>query len=307
MVRVMVTGVGGSTGLSLSRQLRDLGHWVLGVDMRPVHGSAANAVAVVSPVDAPGYLWELRGLVAAHGINVVIPTVSGELVAAAAARKDFAPGAEMLIADPAPVSIASDKYLTMKCLDNVGVAVPDFGLPGDFSSMNEAMARMGGWLVVKPRVSRGGRGVQVLERHTDGGRNAERIWRTLDDSWLVQRFATGTEYAPMVYRSGIEGDHRDVVVVLEKSELKYGRWGSAVSVKRLGPSSASDVAGTAAAATAALGLTGAVDMDIRRMPDGTPVVLEVNARFGPHSAYAPELLHHAMKRYAAGQVLGGAV
>ncbi|MFF2842012.1 ATP-grasp domain-containing protein [Paenarthrobacter sp. NPDC057981] len=300
----MVTGVGGSTGLSLSRQLRDLGHWVLGVDMRPVHGSAADAVAVVSPVDTPGYLWELRGLVAAHGIDVVIPTLSGELVAAAAARKDFAPGAEMLIAEPAPVSIATDKYLTMKCLANVGVAVPDFGLPGDFSSMNEAMARMGGWLVVKPRVSRGGRGVQVLERHTDGGRNAERIWRTLDDSWLVQRFATGTEYAPMVYRSG-EEDRGHVVVVLEKAEQKYGRWGRAGSLRRLEPSSASDVASTAAAAAAALGLSGIVDMDIRRMPDGTPVVLEVNARFGPNSAYAPELLHLTMKPYAVSQVAGG--
>ncbi|MEV7661374.1 ATP-grasp domain-containing protein [Paenarthrobacter sp. NPDC089316] len=307
MVRILVTGVGGPAGISLSRQLRDQGHWVLGVDMRPVHDSAADVVEVVSPVNAPGYLWELRGLVATHGIELVIPTVSEELVAASVAREGFAPGVELLVADPAPVSIANDKYLTMRCLANAGVAVPDFGLPGDFSSVNEAMARMGGWLVVKPRVSRGGRGVQVLERHTDGGRNAERVWETLDDSWLVQRFATGTEYAPVVHRGRAEDDPDDLVVVLEKTELRHGSWGNAVSVKRLGSPARSDVAWTAFAATKALGLTGAVDIDIRRLSDGSPVVLEVNARFGANSAHAPELLEHVMRHYAARQVLGGAV
>lgn len=307
MVRVLVTGVGGSAGLSLSRQLRDQGHWVLGVDMRRVHASAADALAVVSPVDAPAYLWELRGLVAAHGIELVIPTVNAELLTASVAREGFAPGVEVLIADPAPMSIAHDKYLTMGCLATAGVGVPDFGLPGDFSSVNEAMARMGGCLVVKPRVSRGGREARVLKRHSDGGRNAERFWRSLDDSWLVQRCASGTGYASMVHRDGAGHDHDTLVVVLEKSKLTRGRSDNVVPLKRLEASMAPDVAKTAAAATEALGLTGAAAIDIRRMPDGRPVVLEVNARFGANSAYAPELLERAMRQYAAGQMLRGAV
>ena len=51
-----------------------------------------------------------------------------------------------------------------------------------------------------------------------------------------------------------------------------------------------EISGLALAAVEALGLTGPVDLDIRRMPDGTPVVLEINARFGANSAAAPELL-----------------
>ena len=46
----------------------------------------------------------------------------------------------------------------------------------------------------------------------------------------------------------------------------------------------------ALAAVRALGLTGPVDVDVRRLVDGRPVVLEVNARFGANSAAAPELL-----------------
>jgi carbamoyl-phosphate synthase large subunit len=44
-------------------------------------------------------------------------------------------------------------------------------------------------------------------------------------------------------------------------------------------------------------LTGPVDVDIRRLADGTPVVLEVNARFGANSTYAPELLDMALANW----------
>lgn len=303
MARILVTGVGGPAGLSLARQLRGLGHWVLGVDMQEVPASAADIVSLVSPASSAGYLWELRGLVANHGIELLVPTVSDELVLVAEARKDFAPGVEVLIADPAPVRIANDKYLTMRCLDTAGVAVPGFGLPGDFASVSEAMARFGGALVVKPRVSRGGRGVQILERTADGGRNAARIWASLDDSWIVQRFAPGTEYAPVVFRGELATGDDGLVVVLEKTELKEGRVGNAVSVRKVELSMAADVAHVARAATAALGLTGPIDVDVRRMPDGKPVVLEVNARFGANSAHAPELLDHALRRYVPGRLV----
>lgn len=304
MVRVLVTGVGGPAGLSLARQLMDKGHWVLGVDMQQVEASVADVVSVVSPSSSPGYLWELRGLVATHGIELLVPTVSDELVLVSEARDGFAPGVDVLIADPAPVRIANDKYLTMKCLANAGVAVPDFGLPGDFSSVNEALAKFGGPLVVKPRVSRGGRGVQVLERAADGGRNAARIWSSLDDSWIVQRFAPGTEYAPVVYRYAPEYEQEDLVVVLEKTELKEGRVGNALAIRKVDPPAAGDVSSVAAEAAAALGLTGPVDIDIRRMPTGRPVVLEINARFGANSAYAPELLERILGRYALGRLSG---
>ncbi|WP_311214140.1 MULTISPECIES: ATP-grasp domain-containing protein [unclassified Arthrobacter] len=307
MVRVLVTGVGGPAGSSLARQLVGQGHWVLGVDMNQVHASAADAVSVVSPSSAPGYLWELRGLVAAHEIELVVPTVSDELVLMAEASTDFARGVEILIADPAPVRIANDKYLTMKCLANANVDVPDFALPGDFSSINEAMARLGGSLVVKPRVSRGGRGVQILERAADGGRRAARIWSSLDDSWIVQRFAPGTEYAPVVFRSWHESEQDDLVVVLEKTALKHGRVGNALSVRRVDTQEAPDVARMAEAASAALGLAGPVDVDVRRMLDGRPVVLEVNARFGANSAYAPELLERVLQSHVRGMILGRAV
>ncbi|MFJ5957554.1 ATP-grasp domain-containing protein [Paenarthrobacter sp. NPDC092416] len=303
MVRVLVTGVGGPAGRSLARQLMDQGHWVLGVDMQQVQASAADVVAVVSPSSSPGYLWELRGLVGSYGIELLVPTVSDELVLVSQARDGFAPGVEVVMADSAPVRMANDKHLTMKCLAKAGVAVPGFGLPGDFGSLDEAMNVLGGSLVVKPRVSHGGRGVQILECNAPGGQPTDLIWSSLDNSWIVQSFAPGTEYSSMVFRSAAGPEEKDLVVVLEKTGLKQGH--EAVSVKRLESAEAADVAYLAREAVVALGLTGPIDMDIRRMPDGRPVVLQINARFGANSAHAPELLERVLLRHVPARMLGG--
>ena len=47
----------------------------------------------------------------------------------------------------------------------------------------------------------------------------------------------------------------------------------------------------------AVRLQGPLDVDIRRRADGTPVVLEVNARFGANSAHAPEILTALLTNY----------
>lgn len=297
MGRFLVTGVGGPAGSSLARQLMDRGHWVLGVDMQEVDSRSADALARVSPSNAPGYLWELRGLIAQHAIDVVVPTVSDELVVVSAAQDDLAPGVRVVVADAAPVRIANDTFHTMACLRNAGVSVPAYGLPGSFDSAEQAMDVLGGPLVVRPRVSRGGRGVQVLERLADGGQHAAEVWATLDETVIVQRRASGLEYAPVVHLDGAGGR---LVVVLEKTELKAARPGNARSVRRSEPAADRDVAELAVAAVEALNLRGPVDIDIRRMADGMPAVLGVKARFGANSACAPELLDSVLRTHAAG-------
>jgi carbamoylphosphate synthase large subunit len=80
------------------------------------------------------------------------------------------------------------------------------------------------------------------------------------------------------------------VVVVEKTELAHGNVGNAVLSRRVEADEALDVGSVAMAAVRALGLTGPVDIDVRRRADESPVVLEVNARFGADSESAPELL-----------------
>jgi carbamoyl-phosphate synthase large subunit len=147
--------------------------------------------------------------------------------------------------------------------------------------------------------------VQLIEHARDAGH-----WDELDSSLIVQRFAPGTEYAPVVLRnrpcSDRDSDPDDVVVVLEKTELKEGRVGNAVAVRRVEAPAAADVATLAVAAVRVLGLTGPADVDIRRMPDGMPVILEVNARFGANSAQAPELVDGVLRKLRVGGLAGKA-
>lgn len=306
MARVLVTGIAGTAGSSLAHQLKSKGHWVLGADVLPVRPGAADAVAVVSPATAPGYLWELRGLVASYGIEVLIPTMSEELVVVSEARDDFAPGVRVVVADPAPVKTANDKYFTMTCLEGAGVSVPGYGLPSVLGSVQDAMDLLGGPLVVKPRVSRGGLGVRLLERTVDGGARAARIWATLDDSWVVQRFAPGTEYASVGFRCGQLTGPDDVLVILEKTLSEAAQPGASptVRIRKARPLADPDVAELAASAVAALGLTGPLSVDIRRLQDGKPAVLEVEARFGTYSAHAPQLLDNVLDRYVGSRLLG---
>lgn len=303
MARFMVTGTANPAGSSLARQLKAKGHWVLGVDVLPTYRGVADVVSVVSPSDAPGYLWELRGLVAAYGIEVLIPTMSAELVVVSEARDQFAPGVRVVVADPAPVKTAHDKYFTMTCLAGVGVSVPRFGLPSAFGSAHDAMDVLGGPVVVKPRISRDGRGIRLLERTSDAGVRAARIWASLDDSWMVQRFAPGTEYASPGFRLGQLTEPDDVLVVLEKTISRATQQGGSptIRIEKVQAPADSDVAEVAASAVAALGLTGPFSVDIRRLQDGKPAVLEVEARFGMFSAHAPRLLDTVLHQYVHSQ------
>nr|NLD41325.1 ATP-grasp domain-containing protein [Actinomycetales bacterium] len=271
-MKMIVTGLGGPAGTALTRQLHARGVTVLGTDIVDTPTSRLVSEFVIGPrADDPAHLPFLRELAAESGAHLLIPTVQDELPAVAAAAPVL--GVPTVISPAGPVAIAQDKWLTALLLESVGLPIPRTGTLG-----SESWARPP--FVVKPRVSRGGRGVVLV----DGDARLP----ALTHGDVVQEFAPGTEYSPQVYRSPRTG--RASVVVLEKTALKQGRVGNAASVERLAPGVAADVAALAEATAAAIGLVGPLDMDIRRMADGRPVVLEVNARFGANSEFAPELV-----------------
>lgn len=274
MARVLVTGAGGPAGIALARQLRDRRHHVLAVDA----GSHPGVVRV-PPARDPALVDVLRRLVRLGEIDLVIPTVSEELSVLATSAALLGP-AHVVVGSRRAVEAADDKLLTARALHAAGVPVPAFGVPEDYDDARAARRALGGTAVTKPRVSRGGRGVEVIDDAWTGS------WDLVPPGSVVQAFAPGTEYAPMVYRSPGAGTP-EVTVVLEKTGLAAGRVGNATGVRRV---RADDVADVAARAVVALGLVGPVDLDVRRDADGRPVVLEVNARFGANSTAAPEVV-----------------
>ena len=183
--RVLVTGAGGPAGRAVAAQLKARGIPVLGTDIRELPAGAGLTVVPVPPASDPDLVSALRRLVVQEGINLVIPTVSEELPQLAAYRAAFGTEVRVIIGDPGPVALANDKLFTAWQLQSAGVPVPRFGVPGDFADAEAAMAALGGPVVVKPRVSRGGRGVIVI----DGSKEVD--WHHLPDGQIVQEFIPG--------------------------------------------------------------------------------------------------------------------
>jgi carbamoylphosphate synthase large subunit len=288
-MRVLLTGTGGPAGRSLAEQLRMRGHWVGGTDVREVP-EGTDGFARVGAVTEDGYVPELVELVRRWDADAVIPTISEELVLLSQNRSSFP--VPVLVGDVGPVSAADDKLRTARMLQAAGVPVPRTHLPTRFVSPEEAVVELGGAVIVKPRRSRGGRGVRLIRDNETQQAAIVAYWRSLDDDFIVQEFASGPEYAPVVFRE--RDSSFSACAVLRKTALKGGDIGNAVGTVRADGPDDADVRIAACAAMDALDLTGPGDVDVRRRADGTAVVLEVNARFGANSAVAPELADAAL-------------
>jgi carbamoylphosphate synthase large subunit len=291
---ILVTGAAGPAGRALGVQFARRSETgrprVVGADLAPAPMPGYDVVEAAPAAADPAYDAGTLDLLRRHRPHLVVPTVSDELPRLAVLVAAAGLGRSVVLSAPGPTAVAADKLLTMWALERRGVSVPRH-LPADaLGSAAEALAWGDGPVVVKPRVARGGRGVHVVEYPADPA------WAGVDGSWVVQAFAPGTEYSPQVYRSPTDG--RCTVVVLEKTGRKEGRVGNATTVERLDPGEADDVAKLAARTAEALDLVGPLDMDVRRLADGTPVVLEVNSRFGAVSADAPELLDAVLDEWS---------
>jgi len=301
MTTFLVTGAGGPAGATLGRQLagrrgRDGRPFTtVGVDLDALAESPFTSTATVAAAADPAYAPSMLAAVRRNRPDLVVPTVQDELpqvaVLADTLASAGAPGARVVVAGARASELAADKLLTMWTLERAGVAVPAYAPATDLPDVDAALALAGGPVVVKPRVSRGGRGVRVVERAADLD------WAATDASWIVQAFVDGPEYAPQVYRSPVTG--ASTVVVLAKTVLKEGRVGNAADAERVPDGSVPEVAALAVAAVEALDLVGPVDMDVRLDRAGRPFVLEVNGRFGALSAHAPELLDHVLDEWLA--------
>lgn len=287
MTTLLLTGAGGPAGKALARQLQGSGLRLVGVDMVELPSDVAelfDVIALVPRADSADFLPAIWRIVETHEIDLVISSVQEELPHMAAAAHLFE--VPVVISEAGPVALAQDKLLTMTALRQAGVPVPwtapwSDAVGGDLPSAP---------LVAKPRFSRGGRGVLVIDDLAD-------LPNAGDLSCIVQGFAGGDEYAVQVYRSPHGGAASTEVVVLEKTGLKEGRTGNAVGVRRLTNDIVPDVAAVAEQAIVALGVIGPADVDVRRDEHGRPVVLEVNARFGANSEHAPELLRRVLEDY----------
>ena len=263
MATVLVTGVGGASGIGAVRALGETTtHDIVGVDMDPDAAGLylADDGRAIPPADDDQWGPTLRDTVEDYGVDVVVPTVDEEL-----SELDALPGDVPVVAPrPAVIEMALDKYATYRQLDDAGHSVPRTWLASEAAAIPESAYP----LVRKPRRGRGSRGIELVETPADLDRALRETVRPADQL-LLQEFVAGTEFTTSVVSTA---DDRLLGVVPKEAIEKEGS--TVKGVTRTQPAvraACRDIAGT---------LSPAGPMNVQQIvDDGTPYTIEINPRF----------------------------
>jgi carbamoylphosphate synthase large subunit len=287
-MNVLVTGIGGPAGRACAHFFRDRGCFVVGTDMRVIE-CRADVFRQAPPVAEKSYLPNLLSLIGEFRVSLLVPTISEELPAVSGAgpriRKK---GCSLFMPTPKYSTIAGDKYLTANYLGQHGIDVPRTILQEGLASMAALAASFGFPMLAKPRIGRGGRGVVVY-------RNRGELLREKRSGLVFQEFIPGEEFNAnlFAYPTGRVLVNR----MLRKTALKEGVVGNALAVE---PARHAAATRLAAASVMAMRLSGPLDIDIRLRADGTPVILEINARPGANVLHTPGVLQKLLEAWKIG-------
>lgn len=265
-VRVLVTGAGGPSAVSIMKSLSRLAGVILWA--ADIDGNAAGLYLVPADRrlllprgDAPGFTAALLDWCRAEAIEVVFPTVDQELLPLALERDEFlAAGVRLVLTEPPVLRHCLDKWrlyevcrgqlpVPRTALLDDGFRVIDWDLP----------------VIVKPRTGSGSRDVSLV---------TDRAWfegAVRDGSLLVQELLPGEEHSLDVLASPTG----DVISVVPRLRLKIDS-GVAVAARTLHDP---ELDALARAVAATIGLTWVGNVQSRRDSAGQARLLEVNPRF----------------------------
>jgi carbamoylphosphate synthase large subunit len=287
-LNVLITGIGGPAGRACAHFFKEQGCFVVGTDMRPIE-CRADVFRQVPPVLEKSYLPGLLSLIKEFRVSLLVPTISEELPdVSGAGPRIRKKGCSLFMPTPKYSIIAGDKYLTARYLSKHGVDAPLTILQEGLASVVELADTFGFPMLAKPRFGRGGRGVAVY-------RNLRELLREKRNGLVFQEFIPGEEFNAnlFVYPAGRVLVNR----MLRKTALKEGVVGNALAVE---PVKHAATTRMAAASAIAMRLSGPLDIDIRLRADGTPAILEINARPGANVLHTPGVLQKLLEAWKAG-------
>ncbi len=284
---VVVTGVGGPAGRAAATWFRARGVIVVGTDLREVEAPVCSFRRVPAAGD-PAFERVLLELVVRERASLLVPTVTEELPVAARLREALAArGCAAAVSSPDAVAVANDKLRTAQELARRGLSVPL--TLGPSAQREEIALALGFPLLSKPRFGRGGRGVRLYD-------TAAELSSSAAAEVVYQEFICGDEYDANLYVA--EDGSVPAAVMLRKTRLRDGRVGNALRVERTRNEAVEELCVRVARA---LKLSGPLDMDVRLRRNGSPALLEVNARIGANVLSAPEVMEALLQDWRNGR------
>jgi carbamoyl-phosphate synthase large subunit len=263
--RVLITGTGGPSGISVMKALRMEPLEVFSADIDPyatgLYLVGEDRRLLIPRGDCDDYVPFVLEACRRHRIDVLVPTVDSELVPLAEARESFAAlGTKIVLASAETLRICLDKWtLHQRCRD--AVRVPHSVLAdGAFDPTGIELP-----VIVKPRVGSGSRGIRLIQRLEA----LERI--ECDGTLLVQEHLPGTEHSLDV----LARSDGQVIAVVPRSRLKVDS-GIAITGRTVHDHGLETIGRQVAER---IGLTSVANVQVKESTDGLPALLEVNPRF----------------------------
>lgn len=287
--RVLVTGSGGPSGISILRAMAGEPVELLAADIDPYAAGLylvpPERRAILPRGDDPAFATTLLALCGRLHVDVVVPTVDSELLPLALRRDEYAAaGVALVVAAAETLRVCLDKWaLDARCRD--GVRVPRTRLAD--AGLDPATVELP--VIVKPRSGSGSRGIRLVERRD------ELVALPRDGTLLVQELLPGAEYSLDVLARA-DGH---VAGVVPRERLKVDS-GIAVTGRTLHDERLEGFARTVAER---IGLTTVANVQVKLDTTGAPALLEVNPRF-PGTMPLTIAAGIDMPRLAIGEALG---
>lgn len=272
MATVLITGVGGATGVGAIRSLHaETSHRVVGVDMNPAAAGIqlADAGTIVPAAADESWPDAMANVVERFDIDVVVPTVDEELAMLPSLSRALPANVPIVAPRQEVIDLSLDKYRTYERLHNAGHIVPCTWPATELDHVDSTAFP----LIVKPRRGRGSRGVQRFDNKDDLTTYLGRTEHVRDEL-LCQEFIRGTEYTTSVV--GTE-DGQLLSIVPKEAIEKDGS--TVVGATRRAPA----VAASCQNIFETLDPAGPLNVQQLVDEDGTPYTIEINPRFSSTS------------------------
>ncbi len=263
--RVLVTGAGGPSGISVMRAIESDALTVFAGDVDP-YAAGLYLVpearrAILPRGDDADFTDRIFALCERERIDVLVPTVDSELLPLALERRRFElAGIQLVLASQDTLAVCLDKWLLFeRCRDVVRVPAT-WLVDEEFDPESPELPA-----IVKPRSGSGSRGIRLLT-HRDQLEALER-----DGSLLVQEHLPGAEWS----LDTLANAAGDVLAVVPRERLRVDS-GIAITGRTVHDASLEHFGREVARL---IDLTTVANIQVKEDAFGVPALLEVNPRF----------------------------
>lgn len=217
--KVLVTGASGDSAQGVICALRSAlqPYFVASVCIKDNNpGFFMSDISAIAPAYKyeDDYIEFLIKFIIANSIDVLIPTIDGELTLLARRKVDIEheTGVKIIIGAHQDILTCCNKDLTVHYLDDISIDQPDI-IRGGFNEV-ESYLIQGIKVIMKPRFGGGSRGIRILGQNDFGLNN----WKL--EGYIYQRYEEFiTEFTSVVLK---DGPKITAIAVLER-RLQDGR------------------------------------------------------------------------------------